>query len=329
MTETEDIIVRTNKVTKFFDQTPVVYRLSLDIPKGGIYGLLGPNGAGKSTTIKMLTGCLKPSSGSLSIFGYDPWSERAQVMKRVGYLPERTAVLQDKTAIKYLVFLARLSGMSREAAYKKVRVILNQVGIGNMENSTISKMSAGEKQRLGLANALLADPSFLILDEPTANLDPEGRVYVLDLINDFASQGKTILISSHILPEIQRICSRIGIISQGHLLTAGRITDLVKNVYDEDYLIDTSHSNELFEELKDVSYLSNLSKDGVWIYARCDPNYFEQFWTLIPTLCSENNWKLRTFKSARDPLERVFMDLVNPQSAFAASDVRSLERSES
>jgi len=106
--------------------------------------------------------------------------------------------------------------------------------------------------------------------------------------------------------------------------TAGRITDLVKNVYDEDYLIDTSHPNELFEELKDVSYLSNLSKDGVWIYARCDPNYFETFWTLIPTLCSENNWKLRTFKSAKDPLERVFMDLVNPQSAYA--EARSSER---
>jgi len=216
--ENEEIIVQTKSVTKFFDQTPVVYRLSMDIPRGGIYGLLGPNGAGKSTTIKMLTGCLKPSSGAISVFGYNPWSERAQVMKKVGYLPERTGVLQDKTAIKHLVFLARLSGLSREAAYKRVRIILNQVGIGNMENSIISKMSAGEKQRLGLANALLADPSFLILDEPTANLDPEGRVYVLDLINDFASQGKTILISSHILPEIQRICSRIGIISQGHLL---------------------------------------------------------------------------------------------------------------
>ena len=304
-----DNAIEIKGVSKFVDGKPIVYRVNLEVPKGTLYGLLGPNGAGKSTTIKLLTGRIRPSSGKIRINGMDPWKDRVRVNSMIGYLPQNSIQYQEKTVIDFMVLMGKLIGKNKYDAKKDGRDILDQVGLGKFEDMKIGKLSGGEKQRLGFANALIGDPEILILDEPTASLDPAGRVYVMNLIKSLSEDdSKTVVISSHILPEIRRMTNHVAIMSEGSVLTSGNIHELTKDVYDKEYELRTNKPSDLLNILHNNNYSAYQEKDRIFID---EIHSLEEFWSILPKLCSEKGIEIRSMIPKRDSLETLFLDLVN------------------
>ncbi len=273
-----------------------------------MFGLLGPNGAGKSTALKLLTGRIKPTSGRIQVLGLDPWKQRKEVFKRVGYLPQNPTQPPEKTVLQFMHLMARLKGYDKRKALEIAREILAQVGLGRLENLNVTKLSGGQKQRLGFANALIGEPEVLILDEPTASLDPEGRIYVMELIANYAKSGnRTVIISSHILPEIQRMTNHIAILADGRVLTAGPMWKLTSKVYDNEYEVQCSHPEELLSYLKNEGF-ECIFENGI-IYVT-DIDDLSEFWKTVPSICSQNGWELQSLKPAHDALEQVFLNYV-------------------
>ena len=205
-----------------------VDNLSLTIRQGELFGFLGPNGAGKTTTIYMLLGFLRPTSGGGSLFGC-PFGH-TDTLRRVGFLPEYVNLHDHYTPNGLLHYYARLSRLDPAKARQRVSYVLDRLGLAGAERTSISKFSKGMAQRMGLAQAFLGDPDLLILDEPTASLDPVGRKEVKDLLLEMKSQGKTIMISSHILSDIESLCDRVAIVRSGNLVATGTLNELLVSV---------------------------------------------------------------------------------------------------
>ncbi len=194
---------------------------------GGAAGLLGPNGAGKSTLLRILLGFLTPSSGSGKVLGFDIRTQRALIRRSVGYMPEDECFVAGMDAVSYTSYFGELSGMPRQEAMKRAHEVLFYVGLGEARYRLLDTYSAGMKQRLKLAQALVHDPKLLFLDEPTTNLDPQGRQEVLDLIKDVSSSKDIqVLISSHILADIETLCSNVVILNKGKVAAQGDLRDL-------------------------------------------------------------------------------------------------------
>jgi len=220
------IVIETKELTKNYDGVTVVDRLNLHIREKEIFGLLGPNGAGKTTTILMLLGLTEPASGSAWVFGYNPTREPLKVKRLAGYLPENVGFYNNLTARENLMFIAELNNISRAEANRKIDELLEIVGIGEVADSTVGKFSRGMKQRLGIADALIKNPKVAFLDEPTAGLDPEGINQTLDLIANLPQMGTTVVLSSHQLYQVQRVCHSIGILSKGKTVVEGSLDQL-------------------------------------------------------------------------------------------------------
>lgn len=210
-----------------FRREPVraVTNLSLEVPSGEVYGLLGPNGSGKSTTMKILLGLVAPTAGSTSIFGIR--STLVDSREDVGFLPENPYFYKYLTGLETLLFFGKLCGLSGPALREKARHLLETVGLSDAADRRLGGYSKGMLQRIGLAQALVGDPRLLVLDEPTAGVDPAGSHDIRDLILKFKAQGITVLLCSHLLNQVQEICDRIGVMHQGALIAEGRIDDLI------------------------------------------------------------------------------------------------------
>jgi ABC-2 type transport system ATP-binding protein len=212
--------IRTVGLTKRYGDTVVVDSLDLDIEAGEVFGLLGPNGAGKTTTILMLLGLAEPSLGSIEVLGLDPRRSPLEVKRRVGYLPDAVGFYEDLTARQNLRFTARLNQIGD--AEERIDQVLDRVGLTAAADQRTGEYSRGMKQRLGLADALVKDPSILILDEPTTAIDPEGVAEILDLIRSLAAdQQVTVLLSSHLLNQVQAVCDRVAIFVSGSVVALG------------------------------------------------------------------------------------------------------------
>ena len=209
------------KCSKWYGQVIGINDISLAID-GGVTGILGPNGAGKSTLFKLLMGRLKPSSGNVRLFGVDPWVSTSPY-RRVGYVAETEKLYDWMTGHDFVSTLARLHGMTREEASVRASHVLDFVGLGDVENKEIGKYSKGMRQRIKIAHALVHDPDLIILDEPLHGCDPIARTSIMSVIRDLGSQGKTVLVSSHILDEIERITEQIVILHNGRLLALGNL----------------------------------------------------------------------------------------------------------
>ncbi|HZK69892.1 MAG TPA: lantibiotic protection ABC transporter ATP-binding protein [Clostridia bacterium] len=205
-----NLILETRGLKKYYGKQLAVNNVSLQIPRGSIYGLLGPNGAGKSTTLKMLTGLINSSEGEIIVFD-EPWQRKH--LGRIGSLIESPALYGNLTAVENLLVHTKLMGLSKESIYE----VLETVGLKNTGKKLASQFSMGMKQRLGIAIALLGDPELLILDEPTNGLDPIGIQELRELIRSFPERGITVILSSHILTEISQVVDHVGIISNGEL----------------------------------------------------------------------------------------------------------------
>jgi len=199
--------------------------LTLSIEQGQIYGFLGPNGSGKTTTLKILLGLMHATTGRVEVLGKP--AGNVMVRKRIGFLPESPYFYDYLTAEEFLNFYGHLAGLDRVELNKRVTHLLEIVGLVDARTRQLRKFSKGMLQRIGLAQALIHDPELVILDEPMSGLDPVGRKQVRDLILGLRDQGKTVFFSTHIIPDVEMICDRVGVLAKGKLLTTGRVEELV------------------------------------------------------------------------------------------------------
>ena len=229
-----DVIVETKNLTKTYrdfwgrPQVPALTALALEIRRGAIFGLLGPNGSGKTTTIKLLLGLLFPTSGEVNILGR-PASDVAK-NERIGYLPEESYLYRFLNAEETWDFYGRLFKIPSAIRRQKVAQLIQMVGLDTANKRQLREYSKGMTRRLGLAQALINDPDLIVLDEPTSGLDPIGTRNMKKLILQLKEQGKTIIMSSHLLGDVQDVCDRVGILYQGELKELGRVEDLLKIV---------------------------------------------------------------------------------------------------
>ena len=216
--------ILTTELGKDYGKFTAVSSLTLDIPRGEVFGLLGPNGAGKTTTIMMLLGNIRPSRGRAEILG-SPIGTVA-IRKKVGFLPEKFQFHDFLTANEFLHLHGKLTGMSREERYRRVPEVLERVGLAEREKSKIREFSKGMQQRIGIGQAILHNPDLVILD-PTSALDPLGRRDVRDIVLNLKAEGKTVVLNSHLLSEIEMTCDRVAIIKQGRVAVQGAIGELL------------------------------------------------------------------------------------------------------
>lgn len=216
-----EIIVSVKNLVKTYGDFTAVADVSFDVKRGAIFGLIGPNGAGKSTTFSVIASLLLPTSGSATVGGYDTTRQVRQVRKLIGYMPDQIGVYGTLTSEQYLRFFAAAYDIPKSDWEGLVDGLLELVGLSGKRTTVVDTMSRGMKQRMSLARALVHDPEVLILDEPASGLDPRARVELRELVQQLAAMGKTVIISSHILSELQEMCTDIAIIEGGKVLIAG------------------------------------------------------------------------------------------------------------
>jgi ABC-2 type transport system ATP-binding protein len=207
-------MIEVQGLTKYYGRTRAISDVSFGVRKGEILGFLGPNGAGKTTTLRILTGFLPPTSGTARIADLDVFEDSLEVRRLIGYLPETVPLYTDMTVRSYLIFMARLRGLSADGWAKRTRHVVERCGLGDVRDRLIGHLSKGYRQRVGIAQALIHNPPVVILDEPTIGLDPKQVVEVRQLIKSLAGEH-TVVLSSHILPEVSQVCERIVIIHRG------------------------------------------------------------------------------------------------------------------
>jgi ABC-2 type transport system ATP-binding protein len=223
-------MIAVENLTKRYGQRLALDRVSFEVPRGEIFGFVGPNGAGKTTTMRILAGLLEPSDGRAAVDGIDVAVNQDAVHDRLGYMPDFFGVYDQLTAAEYLDFYAACYRLPRARRDKVVTDLLELVGLSDRRNQPVDTLSRGLKQRLCLARALVHDPSVLLLDEPASGLDPRARVEMREVLRELKAMGKTILISSHILPELTELCTMIGIIDEGRMKASGTVQEIVRGL---------------------------------------------------------------------------------------------------
>jgi ABC-2 type transport system ATP-binding protein len=295
------VIISTRGLTRRFGDLVAIDNLDLDLPAGGVVGVVGPNGSGKSTLIRMLLGLIAPSAGSAQVLGAPIRDPRAYA-HRVGALIESPAFVPGLSARSNLVSLARLRGLP----ISRVEEVLDTVGLAGRDREPVKRFSLGMKQRLGIAAALLPDPELLVLDEPTNGLDPAGIVEVRGLLQDLGRSGRTVVVSSHLMAEIESICTQLVIIRFGVMLYCGPIGDLLASA--------TSHVDVEPEHPEDTDRLLQALARAGWEAA---PGRDGGIRVLAPAdaaagvnrAAAAAGVTLRALSSGRDSLEAIFLEL--------------------
>ena len=256
--------VMLESVSKWYGEVIGINDVSLAID-GGVTGVLGPNGAGKSTLFKLLLGRLRPSQGSVRLFGTDPW-ESTSPFRRVGYVSETEPLYEWMTALDFLTTMARLHGMTRDEAKERAEHVLDFVGLTDVRHKEVDKYSKGMRQRVKIAHALVHDPDLIILDEPLHGCDPLARTSIMSVIRELGNRGKTVIVSSHILEEIERITEQIVILHNGRLLALGNL-HAIRGLLDKHphrIMLETESPRELAKELisEDPIYGVRFPEEG-------------------------------------------------------------------
>ncbi|MCX7974998.1 MAG: ABC transporter ATP-binding protein [Candidatus Aminicenantes bacterium] len=275
--------------------------------EGGAAGLLGPNGAGKTTLIKILLGFLRPQKGEGRVLGYDIRSEQKKLRRLIGYMPEDDCFLPGMDAVTFTAFFGELAGMPKQEAMKRAHEVLFYVGLGEARYRLLDTYSAGMRQRLKLAQALVHDPKLLFLDEPTSNLDPQGRVEVLELIKDLANgKGIQILLSSHILSDIEMVCEDVVILNRGKVVAQGKIKDLKRMNFRLYELKIKGEREKWLDKLSQLGCLAEVTEDGlVKLYLPGEVEPKEIF-----KVAYQTGIQIRHFRQSQSSLEDFFAQVV-------------------
>ena len=302
-------MIETNDLTKMYGELYALNRLNLTLQQGDVYGFIGPNGAGKTTTMRILATLLNPTWGEATVCGYSIYTGSKEIRRVIGYMPDFFGVYDDMKVIEYLEFFASAYRIKGPARRKICEEVLELVDLTYKRDALVTSLSRGMTQRLGLARTLLHDPQVLLLDEPASGLDPRARIEMRALLKELRSMGKTILVSSHILPELADICNKIGIIEQGLLLVNGAVTDVMKqvrtdivlNIAVSDRMTDAANLLENQPEVESVQ-----DKNGVLVVKLNEG--VNQYGFLANRLI-EQGFELTLFKEDEINLETAFMHL--------------------
>jgi len=233
-----DSVITAQGLTKRYGQANAVDAISFAIRKGEVFGLLGPNGAGKTTTILMMLGLTEISSGQVSVLGFDPARAPLQVKRRVGYLPDSVGFYDNLTAVENLAYTAKLMGLSLKERTERIADALARVRLSEVANKRVSTYSRGMRQRLGLAEIIVKRAEIAILDEPTSGLDPQATIEFLELIGELKRGGTTVLLSSHLLDQVQRICDRVALFQAGRIVMMGSVAELAVQVLGAGFVVE-------------------------------------------------------------------------------------------
>jgi ABC-2 type transport system ATP-binding protein len=305
-------MIETRDLTKKYGDLYALDRLSLKLEQGDVFGFIGPNGAGKTTTMRILATLLNPSWGEASVCGYSIYTGSKEIRRAIGYMPDFFGVYDDMKVIEYLEFFAaayRIKGPERR---KKCEQVLELVDLGYKRDALVTSLSRGMTQRLGLARVLLHEPQVLLLDEPASGLDPRARIEMRELIKELRGMNKTIMVSSHILPELADICNKIGIIERGKLLFNGDVESAIRQVRQKHvFLVSVGKDqNELaakkLESFPEVELVELLNQaDSVKVTLRDG----REDGSFLPERLIQEGYKLRSFKEEEIDLEDVFMGI--------------------
>ncbi|MEA1911282.1 MAG: ATP-binding cassette domain-containing protein, partial [Spirochaetota bacterium] len=304
-------MISINNLTKIFGENAAVNDISLDIPRGQILGILGPNGAGKTTTLRMITGYITPSSGSVMVNGIDASTNFIDVKGHIGYLPESSPIYPDMLVYDYLKFIANIRDISSSDTLKRLQELADLCGIREVMHKPVSTLSRGYKQRVGLALALMGDPDILILDEPTSGLDPNQIVEIRSIIKEIGKK-KTIIFSTHILSEAEATCDRVVIINKGKLVADGTSEILKKSKSGEKItLITVKYTDPVllkktFEKLKGISKIEiEEAVDTLTIKLSTANDMRAEIYNLI----KKQDWILLEMIQESESLEHIFKEL--------------------
>ena len=314
MSKQYPIIINTSELCKNYNGIEALKNLDLKVRENSIYGFLGPNGAGKTTTIKLLLGLIKPTSGMGSIFNHDINRESLKIRARVGYLPQDPRFYENMTAREILRFTARFffSGPKNEIK-KRINEMLELVVISDKADRPIKGFSGGERQRLGIAQAMINYPDLLILDEPTASLDPIGRHMILELMEKLREYS-TIFYSTHILDDVQRVSDTVGILNRGVMVAKGNVDKLLAGSDKTIYLVTLKGNAETsYKKISEQPWITNIEsqekrEQTKWQITVSDDNLAEE--NLLRLILAEENVRVTDYRIKKYELEEIFLQVV-------------------
>ena len=258
-------VIETKGLTKRYGEFVAVEGLDLSVRQGEVFGLLGPNGSGKTTTILMLLGLTEPTSGSVRVLGLDPSRQPLSVKARVGYMAEQIGFYDELSGRENLAYIARLDGLSWREARLRSDDLFQRLGLSEVADHAVGTYSHGMRQRLGVADVLIKQPELIIMDEPTSGLDPERAREFLELIRSLKAQGISILLSSHLLYQVQAVCDRVGLFKRGHMVLEGSVHELARSVLGSAYRVYLQADGPaaaLGEALRAVPGVANVKSNG-------------------------------------------------------------------
>jgi len=319
-------MIKVDGLTKRYARNVAVDHISFEVEKGQIVGFLGPNGAGKTTTMRMLTCFMPPTEGTAQVAGYDVRENPMEVKRRIGYLPETPPVYPEMEVIEYLQFVARIKGVPKAGAKKRIDEVMEKCAVSDVRTKEIGKLSKGYRQRVGLAQAILHNPDVLILDEPTAGLDPHQIIETRDLIKGLAGDH-TIILSTHILPEVEQVCERVVIIAKGKLVATDTVHNLTSRLHGaESVAIEVIPNNgggpewtqSVLRRLEQVAGVSRViprdSKEGSALFT-VESMQDRHIRPDLARAVIESGWHLNELHAVGLSLEEIFLELTASKDA--------------
>ncbi len=309
-------MIKTIDLTKKYGDIFAIKSIELDLQEGDLFGFIGPNGAGKTTTMRIISTLLTPTWGEAYVCGHSVHTQPKEIRRLVGYMPDFFGVYDDMTVVEYLEFFAAAYRINGEARKKRVDEMLDVVDLDFKRDAYANTLSRGQTQRLGLARTLMHDPQVLLLDEPLSGLDPRARIEMRNLLRRLGQMGKTIIVSSHILPELADICNKVGIIDRGELKVNATVTDVLKRVREHSVLVVEPSTPDQLAKISEL--LSTHEKvqslepgdAAIRVVLKRDVTDYSD----LPRRLIENGVNLRRFAEEQLDLESAFMALTKGTS---------------
>lgn len=308
-------MIEVSNLTKRYAGHTAVDDISFTVARGEIVGLLGPNGAGKSTTMRILSCFLPATSGTVRVAGYDVFHESLEVRRRIGFMPENNPLHPEMRVREYLKFRARLKGLGIRKSRERVNTVMEECGLTDVSKKIIGHLSKGYKQRVGLADALVHEPELIILDEPTIGLDPHQIRAVRQLIKGLAEKH-TVLISTHILPEVEMTCNRVLIMYEGRILAADTTENLHRNMSSSQIVAEIAgpahEIAECWAQMPEIEHYDVSPLDGSFQRCALTPKDGVDLRQSIYQIARERGWVLRELTRSRHSLEDIYVQVTRP-----------------
>ena len=308
-------MIKTENLTRKYGEMFAIKGIELDLQQGDLFGFIGPNGAGKTTTMRIIATLTEPSWGGAYVCNHSIYNEPKEIRRLVGYMPDFFGVYDDMKVIEYLEFFAAAYRITGPARRKKCDEMLEIVDLDFKRDAFANTLSRGQTQRLGLARVLLHDPQVLLLDEPLSGLDPRARIEMRNLLRRLGQTGKTIIVSSHILPELADVCNKIGIIDRGVMSVSAEVTEVMKQVRDRTILqvAVSADTEKASSALADHPLVDSVTEGDGFLVATLIDNSSD--YSDIPTMLVKEGFRIKLFREEEINLESAFMALTKGTGA--------------